>query len=210
VPGMCSYEDVQIQLVDTPPMTAEHVPPGLFGTIRQADVIGIVVDASADPLEGAEAALTILSQRNIQPVTAARNELDAEDPTRYPGLVIANKMDLGGRETIDALRELYAGRLEVIPVSAATGQGLDRLAERLWQLLAVIRVYTKEPGRPADNDRPYTLPIGSTIEDLAAEIHRDLPEMMKFARIWGQGRFDGQRAHRTETLRDKDVVEIHQ
>ena len=32
VPGMWPYQDVQIQVVDTPPVTAEHVPPGLFGT----------------------------------------------------------------------------------------------------------------------------------------------------------------------------------
>ena len=58
--------------------------------------------------------------------------------------------------------------------------------------------------------QPYTLPVGATIEDLAREIHRDLPEMMKFARLWGHGRYDGQRVHRTETLQDRDVVELHQ
>ena len=55
-----------------------------------------------------------------------------------------------------------------------------------------------------------TEPVFEQIEDLAAEIHRDLPTLMKFARIWGAGRFDGQRAHRTEVLHDRDVLEIHQ
>lgn len=209
-PGMWEYQDVQIQLVDTPPATVEHVPPGLFGTIRQADVIGIVVDAAGDALEQAEAALAILSGRGIQPVTAPQSELDDQDGSKYPGLIIANKADLAAAGNVGTLRELYAGRLEVLPVSAATGEGLQRLAQRLWELLAVIRVYTKEPGKSADDDKPYTLPVGATIEDLAREIHRDLPEMMRFARIWGAGRFDGQRAHRTEVLHDKDVVEIHQ
>lgn len=209
-PGMWEYQDVQIQLVDTPPMTPEHVPPGLFGTIRQADVIGIVADASGEALEQADSALTILACRDVRPVTVPQNELDGEDSSNYPALIIASKADLAAAGNIDTLRELYAGRLEVMPVSAATGEGLERLARRLWELLAVIRVYTKEPGRAADNDRPYTLPVGATIEDLAGEIHRDLPGMMKFARIWGEGRFDGQRAHRSEVLHDKDVVEIHQ
>ena len=48
------------------------------------------------------------------------------------------------------------------------------------------------------------------IEDLARGIHRELPEKMKFARIWGEGRFDGQQVHRTELLHDKDIVEIHE
>ena len=210
MPGMWEYQDVQIQLVDTPPMTPEHVPPGLFGTIRQADVIGIVADASGDALEQADSAMTILAGRDVSPATVPQNERDGEDSSNYPALIIASKADLAAPGNIDTLRELYAGRLEVMPVSAATGEGLERLGRRLWDLLAVIRVYTKEPGKAAEGDRPYTLPIGATIEDLAGEIHRDLPGMMKFARIWGEGRFDGQRAHRNEVLHDKDLVEIHQ
>ena len=209
-PGMWAYEDAQIQLVDTPPMTAEHVPPGLMGTIRSADVVAVVVDASADPLEQAEAVLDVFARRDLGLLSLPRNRLPAGEVSRQSGLIVANKVDLAPAGNVAALRDLYAGRLDVLPVSAATSEGLERLAGRLWELLAVIRVYTKEPGRPVDTARPYTLPVGSTIADLAAEIHRDLPEMMKFARIWGQDRFDGQRVHKAEVLRDKDVVEIHQ
>jgi ribosome-interacting GTPase 1 len=45
--------------------------------------------------------------------------------------------------------------------------------------------------------------------DPLQQIHRDLPERMKFARLWGHSRFEGQQVHKTEPLRDKDVVEIH-
>jgi ribosome-interacting GTPase 1 len=48
------------------------------------------------------------------------------------------------------------------------------------------------------------------VEDLAREIHRELPDKMKFARLSGEGRHPGQQVHRTETLHDRDVVEIHQ
>ena len=78
------------------------------------------------------------------------------------------------------------------------------------QLLALVRVYTKQPGHTADKGKPFTLPLGSTIDDLAREIHRELPEKMKFARIWGNGRFAGQQVHRTEVLHDGDQVEIHE
>ena len=74
----------------------------------------------------------------------------------------------------------------------------------------MVRVYTKRPGRRGGLGDPFTLPMGSSIEDLARGIHRDLPEKMKFARIWGEGRFDGQQVHRTELLHDKDIVEIHE
>ena len=110
---------------------------------------------------------------------------------------------------MEALVALYGGRLEVLGVSAETGEGLDRLARRLWQLLAVLRVYTKAPGGPPDAGKPFTLPVGSTVEDLAREVHQDLAGRMRFARVWGDGRFAGQQVHRTEVLHDKDVVEIH-
>ena len=81
---------------------------------------------------------------------------------------------------------------------------------RLWGLLAMVRVYSKEPGEPAQMQKPFVLPAGSTIGDLARLIHRDLPETMKYARLWGHSRFEGQQVHKTEVLLDRDVVEIHE
>ncbi|MCD4700092.1 MAG: TGS domain-containing protein [Phycisphaerae bacterium] len=209
-PGMWTYEDVQIQLVDTPPITPEHVMPGLMGTINFADVIAVVIDISSDPPEQIDIAFSVLSDRGLELSPLPCNRLDPENHHRRSALLIANKVDLVSAGDVDALRELYTGGIELFPVSAESGEGLDALGRRLWELLAVIRVYTKQPGKPVDKDRPYTLATGSTINDLAAEIHRDLPEKIKFARIWGEGRFDGQRAHRSEILHDKDIVEIHQ
>ena len=209
-PGMWMYEDAPIELVDTPPITAEHVPPGLTGTIRMADMIAIVIDAAGDGLEELDTALGVLTERGLGLRSVPRNELDPDDPDQRSAIVIANKADLAGADDVSVLRELAGDRLEICPVSAATGEGLDRLCARLWQLLAVIRVYTKRPGKKGDLGEPFTLPAGSNIEDLAAGIHRELPEKMKFARIWGEGRFDGQQVHRTELLHDKDIVEIHE
>jgi hypothetical protein len=209
-PGMWRYEDVQIQLVDTPPMTADRIPAGLMATVRLADAVAVVVDAAGEALAQAETTLELLAGRGIALHSIPRNALDADDPGARCGLIVANKADLAGAGDVAALRELYAGRLEVRAVSAAAGEGLDALARRLWELLAVIRVYTKQPGLPPDRDKPFTLPAGATIEDLARAIHRELPEKMRFARIWGDGRFSGQQVHRSECLHDRDTVEIHQ
>lgn len=209
-PGMWEYEQAQIQLVDTPPLSAEHVPGGLFGTINAADVLCVVVDLSTEPLAQADATLALLAGRGLKLRSVPRTELDPEDPHERSALLIATKADRVPEEDIATFRELYGDRLEIHAVSAETGRGLEGLARRVWELLAVIRVYTKEPGRPADFDRPFTLSIGSTVEALAREIHRDLPEKMKFARVWGEGRFDGQHVQRAAELHDRDVVEIHQ
>lgn len=210
VPGMWRHDDVQIELVDTPPITADHMPTGMMGAVRLADIICIMVDAAGALLDQSETALAVLADRGVTLRSAACSDLGEGHRSTQCGLIVAARSDLADPADIATLRDLYAGSLEVWPISTITGEGLDALFERLWQLLSVIRVYTKLPGKSADYDKPYTLSIGSTVADLARQIHRELPAKMKFARIWGQGRYDGQQVHRTEVLRDKDVVEIRE
>lgn len=208
-PGMWAYEDVQIEVIDTPPITPQHIPAGLMGTIRFAELVAVMVDAATEPVAQAQAILGQLDERGLALRSVRRDELDPDQTGVQSGIIIASKMDLAAPDDIQALRELFAGKLEVWAVSAETGEGLGELLERLWQLLAVIRVYTKQPGKAPDRDKPFTLPAGATVDDLAGEIHRELTEKMKYARIWRDGRFAGQHVRRDESLRDKDVVEIH-
>jgi ribosome-interacting GTPase 1 len=207
---MWQYEDVQIQLVDTPPMVADQPLGSLLSLTRSADVICVVVDAADNPLEQADTILGLLSEGRLDLRSVPRRELDEAETGHHSGIIAANKADAAPPENISALRKLYAGKLEVLPVSAATGEGLEDLCRRLWELLSVMRVYTKKRGRAPDHDKPFTLEVGSTVADLAREIHRELPEKMKYARIWGKGRFAGQQVHQNEALHDKDVVEIHE
>jgi ribosome-interacting GTPase 1 len=209
-PGMWAMDDVQIELVDTPPFTAEHVPAGLMGTIHNADVVCVVAEAGDAALDQVEMALGVLRARGLTLRSAPRNELAAAGAGLRPGLIVANKAELAVAGTLEMLRELYGGNLDTFAVSARTRRGLDDMFRRLWALLAMIRVYPKEPGKPPDRHKPFLLPAGATVADLARLIHRDLPETMKFARLWGHGRFEGQPVHRTEVLRDGDVVEIHE
>jgi ribosome-interacting GTPase 1 len=210
VPAMVSWADVQLEFVDTPPVTSDHVPPGLFGTFRNADVLALVVDASTDPLEQAEELLGILHGREFRLRTVPREELDPSDPHDHSTLLVATKADLAPAGAAATLRELYAPALEVLAVSGTTGIGLDRFIERCWGLLSAIRVYTKEPGGPADTRKPFVLPSGATVEELAAEIHRDLAARLKFARLWRSDHPPGMQVHRTEPLHDGDIVELHQ
>jgi ribosome-interacting GTPase 1 len=79
----------------------------------------------------------------------------------------------------------------------------------LFRQLNILRVYAKPPGKPADMKDPFTLPVGSTVQEMAMAIHRELAEKLKSARIWGTGVYDGQSVHLTHVLHDKDVVELH-
>ncbi len=137
-------------------------------------------------------------------------ELDDPFRTHLPTLLVANKRDLvSDPDEITALEELIGVRYPAIAVSARTGEGLDRLGPVLFHGLGVVRVYTKAPGRTPEMDRPFTVFTGSTIHDVAELVHRDLAESLKYARVWGSAKFDGQRVGKDHVVRDGDIVELH-
>jgi uncharacterized protein len=94
-------------------------------------------------------------------------------------------------------------------VSASTGEGLEGLRRAAFELLELVRVYTKAPGKKADLAAPYVVKRGSHLIDLAAMVHHDFLAQLKYARVWGHGRFEGQMVNRDYQLVDKDVIELH-
>jgi ribosome-interacting GTPase 1 len=210
-PGITMWEDVPVQLVDMPPISPEFVEPWVPNVIRSADAALLVADLGGDDV--AEATFAVLER-----LAAAHTELvgelpfDVEDESirHLKTLLVGSKLDAdGAADRLDVVREWFAPQFPVVAVSAQTGVGLEMLRTATYHLLGVLRVYTKVPGKPADRTRPFTLPIGSNVLDLAREIHRDLEHSLKSARIWGSGVFDGQNVKRDHELHDGDLVELH-
>lgn len=207
--GMMPYEDIFIQLVDTPPVTEEIVPAGLPGTLRGADILLVMVDAASDDcLEQLEFCLKYLMEKKI-----VRDDISpgvrGVSPDRV--MVLASKADLPeSTDNMQIMKELGPGGIELLPVSNKTGLGLEDLREKIFQSLEVIRVYTKIPGKEPDMKMPFILKRGSTVLDLAEAVHRDLPRLMKNARVWGSARYDGQSVMRDYVISDRDIVEISQ
>jgi ribosome-interacting GTPase 1 len=74
----------------------------------------------------------------------------------------------------------------------------------------VIRIYSKLPSaKEPDRDRPFTLRRGSTLVDLAGQVHKDFIKGLKFARVWGEAVHDGTVVKGDYALHDRDVVELH-
>jgi ribosome-interacting GTPase 1 len=137
---------------------------------------------------------------------------DLDDPFRIylPTLLVANKSDIKTDPTeIEILEELVGVRFPALSVSVETGEALDRIGRLLFDGLGIARVYTKIPGNPPDKDRPYTVLRGATVQDVARMVHRELADTLKFARIWGSGKFDGQQVSKDHVIEDGDVVELH-
>ncbi|MBL7154338.1 MAG: TGS domain-containing protein [Phycisphaerae bacterium] len=209
VPGMAKFEDVAIQLVDMPPITADYSAPGQVGTYRTCDLIAIVLDLSGDVAEQMGICLDFLESRSLltSGETAARDEQG--NALGKKAFCICTKSDIARADALDALKELFDKPFEFVEVSVETGAGVAELTGEIFKLLEIIRVYAKPPGKPADMTDPFTLPVGSTVMDLARGIHRQLADNLKSARIWGTGVHDGQNTQRTHVLNDKDIVELH-
>jgi ribosome-interacting GTPase 1 len=209
-PGMMPFENIQIQLIDTPPVSREYTEPWLPDIIRRADMILVVVDVTTDPVQQLEDTVTFLADKRIAPMRLAHLYEGESGWSFSPMLVIANKNDDGGtEENVQIFQDLVEDNWPMVAVSATTGRNLKGLKEIVFDRLEVIRIYTKMRGKAPDRRAPFVLSKGATVEDLAARIHKDYLETFKFAKIWGQHVYDGQMVHRDHVLYDEDVVELH-
>jgi len=209
-PGMMPFEDIQIQLIDTPPLSREFVEPEMMNLIRQIDLGLLVVDLQAYPIDELEEAVSILEGYRIVPYQwADRYEGQLRiHPLRL--LVVVNKNDDESTDAdMEVLRELLTENDWILlPVSAATGRHFDQLKQAVFDALNIIRVYSKPPGRSPDLGVPFVLPAGSTVEELAGKVHKDFLDRLKSARVWGSTAFDGQMVSRDYVLSDGDIVEL--
>jgi len=205
VPGMAPVEDIAVQLIDLPPITPDYTEGWVYGLIRAADLVLLVIDATEIELavDEIDEILHLLEERHI--VLTAEDERAGEDERirLVPCRVVLTKSDLAVESEIEDVA------FRTLPVSAETGAGLDRLRRELFDALRIVRIYTKLPGKKPDMEEPYTLPIGSTVLDAVRLVHRDFVDQLKYVRVWGSGRFDGQQVPSDHVLEDGDVIEIH-
>lgn len=208
--GMLEFENVKIQLVDMPAVTPGLVEGWVLGIVRNADLILWVVDLGSDDLlEQVEATEKILVQAKILP-GGSREEIVEPGQVVKRVLMVGNKADLPGAEDQFLLLQGHSGgRFPLLMVSTASGTGLEQVSTRLYESLEVLRFYTKPPGKTADFSHPVTLPRGSTLLEAAETVHKDFSAKLKFARVWGAGKFDGQKVHRGYRVHEGDVIEFH-
>lgn len=209
--GMMEFEDVRVQLIDLPPITADFLEGYVTSLVRAADAAALFVDLGDD--DAPFAAETVVDRlKESKTLLVGEKDYANEDVTveYVKTLVVANKTDAdGAADRLDIVREMFANRYPIHVVSAETGAGLPELRAALFGFLEQIRVYTKQPGKPPDMTAPFTVPIGSVVSDVAEQVHKELAEKLKSARVWGKGVHDGQTVGRDHVVHDKDIVELH-
>jgi ribosome-interacting GTPase 1 len=196
LPGMMAFEDVQIQLIDMPPLSQEFMEPWMAQAVKHADLTVLMVDPNdPDVLGEIEFALGTLEGWRLG----------------RPALLVGNKVDVpGGAANFDAVVALYGDSLRCVPVSARTGEGGREFAKAVFEALGVVRFYSKPPGKPPDLSKPYVLKRGETVRDAAAHVHRDIAEHLKYARLFHRdGQHDGMMVERSHLVEDGDILEFH-
>ncbi|MBN1394238.1 MAG: 50S ribosome-binding GTPase [Pirellulales bacterium] len=211
-PAMMPWEDVAVQLIDTPPITADYMDSHLHGLVRAADLALLLVDLEGDAgIEQCQEVLDKLSQTKTR--LGKESYLDEQDVglsyTRT--YLVPNKIDVpAAAERLELLHELIPLDFPEHVVSAEHGQGLEALREAIYKAMDVVRVYSKLPSaKEPDRDRPFTLRRGSTLVEMAGMVHKDFIAGLKFARVWGTAVHDGTQVKGDYVLHDQDVVELH-
>jgi len=221
IPGMLPHEDALLQLIDLPAISADYMEPWTVNALQPADGAMLVIDI-ADP-ECVDQVPEILEQLGKKKVYltehwpgAPRADVDSDDedsdPFRIelPTVLVANKSDLDPEpDDVRILEELLGVSYPTMFCSAQTGQGCDGIAPFLFDALGVVRIYTKSPGKPFERDKPFTVRRGDTIHDVARLVHKDFAQGLRYARVWGEGVFDGQQVGTDHVVSDGEIVELH-
>lgn len=212
LPGMMPWQDVMVQLIDTPPITADYLESYMYGLVRSAELVLLIVDLGADSgIEQCQDVVDRMAQTKTR--LGAKTYLSEDDVgLSYTRTILApNKIDLAGAsERLELLHELCRLEYEEYVISAKTGAGLEPLRDAIYAAMDVLRVYTKLPNaKEPDRDRPFTVRRGSCLLDLAGQVHKDYLEGLKFARVWGSAVHDATVVKGDYVLHDQDVVELH-
>ena len=211
-PGMMPWQDVFVQLIDTPPITTDFMEPYIQGFVRGAELILLMVDLGND--SGIEQCQDVLDRFHQTKTRLGRETcLDEEDVglSYTQTFVVPNKIDLPDAATrLELFHELCPLDFAEYVISAEHGVGLETLRDAIYAAMGVVRVYSKLPAaKEADLERPFTLRRGSTLLDMAGQVHKDFIEQLKFARVWGAAVHPGTVVKGDYVLHDKDTVELH-
>ena len=214
IPGMYPYNDIYIQMIDTPPIANIATQSRLYGLLRTSDIFVFVADLTNNPVDQTENSFKELEEWGFKLLQKGQYSDGHDQFTSKPTIIVCNKSDIpGALDNYGYMETHYGGKFPLIMASAHEEVGLDELAEELFKSLKIIRIYTKSPRERLDDfikENPVVLPIGSTVGEAAQQVHKELSHGLKYAILWGNsGKFDGQRVGRGHELSDGDVIEIH-
>ncbi|KAM3724661.1 putative GTP-binding protein [Dirofilaria immitis] len=122
-----------------------------------------------------------------------------------PCLYVYNKIDQISMEEVDRLARLK----DSVVISCEMKLNMDYMVEKIWEYLALIRIYTKKPGSAPDlgPSDGFILRRGATVEHACHALHRNLASAFRYAIVWGTStKFSPQRVGIHHKLHHEDVA----
>ena len=124
-------------------------------------------------------------------------------------MVALNKIDLAPPETVEAAIAALPSGWPVLPISAFTGQGVEKMQDFIYDHLGFMSVFLKPQGQEADLKEPLVVKEGSTVKAVCNTLHRDFVRKFRYARVKGpSAKFDWQRVGLNHVLADQDLLSI--
>ncbi|ELT90578.1 hypothetical protein CAPTEDRAFT_152844 [Capitella teleta] len=123
-----------------------------------------------------------------------------------PCIYVLNKIDQISVEELDIIYKIP----HCVPISAHHKWNFDDLLEKMWEYLALTRIYTKPKGQLPDYNSPVVLRNGkTTLEDFCLKIHKSILKELKYGMVWGSSvKHQPQKVGKEHTLNDEDVVQL--
>jgi small GTP-binding protein len=210
-PAMMKYENVQVQLIDTPPITRDYMEAWHAEIIKNADTVLLIIDTtSQDPIEDIMTIQEVLREKKISLVPESNETNQEKNQFMKKCMIILNKAETKNTADIEQqIKEFIEPVFTPIFCSTVQNRNLDLLREKIFKSLNVLRVYSKIPGKKPSYDDPFVFEHGSSVMDMAKAVHKDFAQNLKYARIWGKKKYEGQKVNKEYKLQDGDVIELH-
>jgi len=189
-PGMLRYENILIQIVDTPPITKEFKPGWLKNLAKQANLILVLLDLENNP------------KNQITFIEELFNEWKIE---KGKILMVGNKIDLPqAQKNLQEVKE----HLKILATSTKGKIGIEQLKRKIFEALNIIRVYPKEPKKEVDFNNPFILPKGTLLIDFIKEINEEWLKRFKGAKLYRKDLKGFKIVGKEYILKDLDIIEI--
>eukprot|EP00037_Helgoeca_nana_P008046 m.72046 g.72046 ORF g.72046 m.72046 type:complete len:371 (+) comp18690_c0_seq3:127-1239(+) len=123
-----------------------------------------------------------------------------------PVIYVLNKIDQITIEELEIINKVP----HTVPISAHHKWNFDELLARMWEYLALTRIYTKPKGQLPDYEAPVVLQTDRrTIEDFCNSLHKSIMTNFKHALVWGTSvKYSPQKVGKDHVLNDEDVVQV--
>ncbi len=188
-PAMMKYENILIQLVDTPPLSKES-PGWLKALMTAADALITVFDLSKNQI--------------LEDIKNLKEVLNLWGLNNKKILFLGNKIDLPrSKENLQKLKD------KIYPISAQNKIGIEELKKQIFDLLEIVRVYSKKPGKEIDFEHPFIVKKGTKVIELAKEINKDFVSSLKYVKLFRKNSPKFQIVGKDYLLKDEDIIEIH-